>query len=337
MLLQESRSLIPSRQAFFQTAFIFIAQPLLVYIACYVSDDEFFYIKILSKLAIMSFFGSIYFYLALFNLVPDPAGIFSPEFTSISDVTIVIRNTSIYTNSLVASGVGLVHACASGFMFHQSRKRIYLLLLMMSLFVIFATLSRRGFVPAFLVMAGVYYSMNYRVKFQAAILFLLLSSYSIFFYGNFVAILISRILSGLDFSGEDSGNISRIMLIKKGLMVALENPFGSGFGTLSSIGKEHSVILESEGFITVTESFYVGFVGEVGWVFCIPLFFIAFKFISEVDRQYRSFFIYPFMIESIMGLGLLNPTISLALAVCVFSASTKAKSASSLGNKFSLH
>ena len=79
-------------------------------------------------------------------------------------------------------------------------------------------------------------------------------------------------MSSIDFSGADTSNISRLNLIKAGILVALLSPLGSGFGTLSSIGKSRATIDESIGFKTVTESFYISYIGEVGWLYCIPIF-----------------------------------------------------------------
>ena len=204
-------------------------------------------------------------------------------------------------------------------MFKRTRKSIYILLLIAALFIIFTTLSRRGFLPAFIICAYIFNDLSFRIK--AWTLSILLSVLLIFnfYYGNFLLILFERIMSSIDFSGADTSNISRLNLIKAGILVALLSPLGSGFGTLSSIGKSRATIDESIGFKTVTESFYISYIGEVGWIYCIPIFFILFRAVKNISRDYRIFFIYPFMIESIMGLGLLNPMISFFFTLCIFS------------------
>ena len=304
---------------FYQIFYLFILQPIIVYIACYFNEKEQLYIDFLSKLTIISFLGSVYFYLSALISLPTLNGVFDLEFTLIGGDGVVVRNTSIFTNSLVASGVGLIHACASAFMFKRTRKSIYILLLIAALFIIFTTLSRRGFLPAFIICAYIFNDLSFRIK--AWTLSILLSVLLIFnfYYGNFLLILFERIMSSIDFSGADTSNISRLNLIKAGILVALLSPLGSGFGTLSSIGKSRATIDESIGFKTVTESFYISYIGEVGWLYCIPIFFILFRAVKNISRDYRIFFIYPFMIESIMGLGLLNPMISFFFTLCIFS------------------
>ena len=309
---------------FYHTFYLFIIQPVFLYIACYLTNKEHLYIDFIAKLTIVSFLGSIYFYFAIYNLAPSASGLFDPKFTTVGGDTIALRNTSIFKSSLVASGVGLIHACAAAFMFDRTRKKIYAFLFLAALFVIFASLSRRGFLPAFLLCAYTFKNLSSQGKKWTTLLTLLTLLFAINSdLLNILNILLNRIISALDFSGLDTSNISRVTLIKAGITIALFHPLGSGLGTLSSIGKAHDTLFESVGFKTVTESFYVSFIGEVGWLYCIPIFFIIYKSIRGCQENYRKFFIYPFLIESIMGLGLINPLISLFFMVCIFSSIQK--------------
>ena len=149
---------------FYQIFYLFILQPIIVYIACYFNEKEQLYIDFLSKLTIISFLGSVYFYLSALISLPTLNGVFDLEFTLIGGDGVVVRNTSIFTNSLVASGVGLIHACASAFMFKRTRKSIYILLLIAALFIIFTTLSRRGFLPAFIICAYIFNDLSFRIR-----------------------------------------------------------------------------------------------------------------------------------------------------------------------------
>ncbi len=313
---------------FFQTFYIYCVQPLAVYLICANQNDPLLFIRFISKLAIVSFLGSVYFYFVVIGLAPDLNGIFAPEFTTINGESLVIRNTSIYTNSLVASGIGLIHLCASAFMFKATGKKRYLFLLTISLFVILATLSRRAFVPAFFVCVVVFFAFSFTTKARVIVISGVALGLASIYFSSYLFLLVDRILSGLDFSGRDQSNISRLILIQQGLLIAAQEPFGSGFGTLSSIGKTHDSILESQGFLGVTESLYVGVLGEIGWFFCVPLLFLVAKFVREVGADYRLCFVYPFAIESVMGLGLLNPTVCFLFIACIFSTVSRSRATS---------
>ena len=55
---------------FYQIFYLFILQPVIVYIACYFNEKELLYVDFLSKLTIISFLGSVYFYLSALISLP---------------------------------------------------------------------------------------------------------------------------------------------------------------------------------------------------------------------------------------------------------------------------
>ena len=315
---------------FYEMFFIIVIQPIVAYIACYLNNNETYYINLVSKLTILSFIGSIYFYLAILGLVPDFNGIFLPEFTMISGESLVIRNTSIYTNSLVASGIGLLHLTSSAFMYYKTRKFIYLFLFIAALFVVFSCLSRRGFIPAFMVCFALYNIFTSKGKLSLILISFAFIGISFIYLNSYLSLMFERLASVFDFGGSDASNISRLYLIREGLLISLMNPLGTGLGTLSSVGKSVETLANSVAFISVTESFYVGIIGELGIIFIIPLLILIIKYGYEISREYRIYFLFPFMIESIMGLSLLNPAISFIFMIVLFSYITNHKKNNSL-------
>ena len=79
---------------------------------------------------------------------------------------------------------------------------------------------------------------------------------------------------------------------------------------MSNIGKETETILQSTGLITITESFYLTFIGEVGLIFCLPIFYALYLSLKSLSKRYFYIVALPLLLECVVGLGLLNPIIS---------------------------
>ena len=132
-------------------------------------------------------------------------------------------------------------------------------------------------------------------------------------------IIFDRFLSSFDFSEENTANTSRLILIFKGLEISFSNILGAGFGNLSSLGKEVGELNDSVYFLTVTESLYTTFIGEIGIILSIPIIFLIYASIIKKGRHVRLLLIYPFIVESIMGLSLMNPMINFMFFLIYFS------------------
>ena len=79
---------------------------------------------------------------------------------------------------------------------------------------------------------------------------------------------------------------SRLILLSDGLAAIFTNPLGYGPGSMSNIGKETETILQSTGLITITESFYLTFIGEVGLIFCLPIFYALYLSLKSLSKRY---------------------------------------------------
>jgi hypothetical protein len=100
----------------------------------------------------------------------------------------------------------------------------------------------------------------------------------------------------------------------EGFIIIFENPFGVGLGSLSSMGKEYATIGTALGFYTVTESFYLTIIGEIGLFQSIAICILLIGTYKQVFKiRYVKYLLTPFLLESIMGLSLLNPIIAIVV------------------------
>ena len=131
-------------------------------------------------------------------------------------------------------------------------------------------------------------------------------------------IFIDRLISSFDFSDQNTPNASRIQAIWAGIIIIFSNLIGVGFGNLSSLGKTVEEIYASELFIGVTESMYTTFIGEIGLVFAFPILVLFYLSIRKKPKIIIMLLVYIFMIESIMGLSLLNPAVNFMFFLVYF-------------------
>ena len=115
----------------------------------------------------------------------------------------------------------------------------------------------------------------------------------------------------------DTSNVSRIELMWQGLVEIFRQPWGLGFGALSSVGftPQEVLILES---VKVTESSIISFIGELGLPTAIILFLMIFSKVRRLNRRTLSLFFLPLLIESIVGLGIYGPAVSLFIISYLF-------------------
>ena len=100
----------------------------------------------------------------------------------------------------------------------------------------------------------------------------------------------------------------------EGIKIIFENPFGVGLGSLSSMGKEFDTISIAVGFYTVTESFYLTLIGEIGLIQSISIGVLligTYKYLFT--KRYLRYILTPLLLESVMGLSLLNPIIAIVV------------------------
>lgn len=305
-------------EGYYEGYFIYFLQPFIIWLS--VSQGIVKSEKILifiSKTTLISVAGSVFYYINLFFPFESYEELFSIELTTIGS-KVVIRNTSIYGNSLVAAGIGLVQLCCAAMIVTEKRKSSIFMMFLAFIFI-GATLSRRSMVTGCLLFFILYLISPKSIK-NNIIAIVGISSILVFaFFWEYVFIFFDRLISSIDFSSKNLSNSSRINAMWMGLVVLFSNPLGVGFGSLSSLGKTVKNLDSSETFINVTESMYTTYAGEVGLVFIIPIFLLFYLSISKKNKIIKFLFIYIFIIESIMGLSLLNPAVNFMFFLVYFS------------------
>lgn len=190
----------------------------------------------------------------------------------------------------------------------NSDRRIYALCVFFALMSIGFSLSRRGILPVmlFYFLILLWHSRSRGIK-------LILVALGVFTITSIAApelleILFLRIFSIFNLV-TDTSNASRIELMGKGIVDILRQPWGLGFGSLTSIGYSLEQVWESEN-IRVTESSIVSFIGELGVPAATILFVMMFSKIRRLGRRVIGLFFMPLLVESIVGLGLYGPAVS---------------------------
>jgi len=298
--------------------FVYFLQPFILWFVLKGSkiDPE----RILSFVAntvFISFAGAVLYYINIFFPLVFFDQIFKLEFTSIGP-SVVIRNTSFYGNSLVAAGIGLIQMSSSAILVALGRKR-YIFTLLLSFLFIGSTLSRRSIVAGSLILLLLFILSPKSTK-RKILSIGVFTAFFLFVYAwEYAVIFFDRLISSIDFSESNASNTSRINAIMAGIVIIFTNLVGTGMGSLSSLGKEVENLHASETFIRVTESMYTTFVGEVGLIFSIPIFVLFYSSIKKRPRVVRFLLVYPFVVESIMGLGLINPAVNFMFFSLYFS------------------
>jgi len=188
--------------------------------------------------------------------------------------------------------------------------------------VLFASLSRRAFVPLLVVIFYLIQDLSIVKKRNFGFSVLIVFGVLAFALPDISLEVFNRFISIFDI-GSGSNNVSRLEAIWFGVTQIFVNPFGTGFGSLSSVGKELDDLLYDpkslEGFLGVTESFYVTAIGEIGLIQCyvIAVIFVG-KYKLVFTDQRMKMILLPIIVESIAGLSFLNPLISLFCFMCVF-------------------
>lgn len=264
---------------------------------------------LISRAVLISFVGMIAYYMYLFYGIgywfQDPGeehALF--ELTNVGD-TLGIRNISIYGNSLVAAGIGLVHLSATLIYAEIKKDKFSHVCIILAFIFIFLTMSRRAEVPAVIIVALYIFRSEIKIRNFIFLASAILIAY-VAFFDQSASFVFDRFFSTFSMSSVSDGN--RINASYNGILHALDQPFGTGFGTLSSIGKTVENINDAKGFLGVSESFIIMFIGETGIVFLpcwVLLLFLIYRNSNEFTRYYL---LLPFLIESIYGLTLANPT-----------------------------
>ena len=305
---------------FFEGYFIYFLQPFVLWLGLTSTRskiDPDFFLKVVSYSIWISLIGATMYYINAATPLGYADEIFKLEFAGFG-TTLVPRNTSIYGNSLVAGGVGLIQMCSAAILFYRGRSK-YIVLVFISFLFICTTLSRRAMIAGLVVFFFLYLISSKTTKQKILIVGLVFSIFLIIFSWEYLLIIFDRFLSSFDFSEENTANTSRLILIFKGFEISFSNILGAGFGNLSSLGKEVGELNDSVYFLTVTESLYTTFIGEIGIILSIPIIFLIYASIIKKGRHVRLLLIYPFIVESIMGLSLMNPMINFMFFLIYFS------------------
>jgi hypothetical protein len=309
-------------EGYYEGYFVYFLQPFILWISLRggVTDTE-RVLNFIANTVFISAIGVILFYINIFSPLGFYEEIFKLEFTKI-DSNVVIRNTSIYGNSLIAAGIGLIQLCSAAILIALGYKKHFFTLIVSFLFIA-STLSRRSIVAGIVVLCVLYLMLPKSSK-NAMLKIAATSSFFLLIYAwEYVFIFIDRVVSSIDFSAENASNTSRIHAIWTGILIIFSSLIGVGFGSLSSLGKTVEDIHLSETFIGVTESMYTTFIGEIGLVFAFPIFVLFYISIYKKPKIIKFLLVYIFMIESIMGLALLNPAINFMFFLIYFMSEKK--------------
>jgi len=305
---------------FFEGYFIYFLQPFILWLGLTSTRskiDPDFFLKVVSYSVWISLIGAILYYINSATPLGYADEIFKLEFAGFG-TTMVPRNTSIYGSSLVAGGVGLIQMCSAAILFSRGRSK-YIVLVFISFLFICTTLSRRAMIAGIVVFFFLYLISSKSTKQKILIVGSVFSIFLIIFSWEYLLLIFDRFLSSFDFSEENTANTSRLKFIFKGLEITFSNILGAGLGNLSSLGKEVGGLNDSVYFLTVTESMYITFIGEIGIILSIPIILLIYVSIIKKSQHVRLLLIYPFIVESIMGLSLMNPMINFMFFLIYFS------------------
>ena len=306
---------------FFETFLCYVVFPTLAYVISIDDVDQDIIIKFVGLTGILSFIGTSLYYLNVFYELGQFSIIFKPEIT-ITFGEIQLKNTSIYGSSLIAGVIALVQASCCAFLLKKEHFKVWWIVFILCLIVLFASLSRRAFVPLLVVIFYLIQDLSIVKKRNFGFSVLIVFGVLAFALPDISLEVFNRFISIFDI-GSGSNNVSRLEAIWFGVTQIFVNPFGTGFGSLSSVGKELDDLLYDpkslEGFLGVTESFYVTAIGEIGLIQCyvIAVIFVG-KYKLVFTDQRMKMILLPIIVESIAGLSFLNPLISLFCFMCVF-------------------
>lgn len=315
---------------FFESFLCYVGFPAIAYLIANKQKEQDAIIKFVALTGLISFSGSIFYYLNILLDFGFFSEVFSTEFT-ITYGSVQLKNTSIYGSSLIAGVLSLVQAACCAYLIKSNHSKLWWVLLILCLFTLFASLSRRAFIPLLIVLFFLIkdWSSSGKLTFYAVVF--LFCSIATILFPDIITNLFSRFISIFDYGSTfEGGNKSRFDAIWFGISQALTNPFGTGFGSLSSIGKDTEDLISGtsiQGFLGVTESFYITIIGELGLIQCIFIFAI---FIGKYHRLFgdlrSKFILLPLCLEATLGLGFLNPVISFFSLICVLPATRSSES-----------
>jgi hypothetical protein len=288
--------------------------PSLAYLSTLRQDTRDKLIKFVALTGLISFGGSILYFLSIFGNIPYPfSQAFSAEFTATGE-NIQLKNVSIYGNSLVFGGISLIQASCCAFLLGKKPSVFLWFLFILCSLCVFSSLARRAYVPLFLVIFYLFIDSNNTTRILFISIFVALIASLLALFPEIFGSIVLRLTSIFNFFDNSSGNLSRIKFMLEGFIIIFENPFGVGLGSLSSMGKEYATIGTALGFYTVTESFYLTIIGEIGLFQSIAICILLIGTYKQVFKiRYVKYLLTPFLLESIMGLSLLNPIIAIVV------------------------
>lgn len=271
-------------------------------------------IKFIAYTGIISFAGSILYFASIFGNIPYPFNeAFAAEFTSTGE-NIQLKNVSIYGNSLVFGGISLIQASCCAYLLGKKPTTLLWVLFLICSICVFSSLARRAYVPFFLIIIYLFFESNYFTRTVLLSIFIVLIIILLALFPEIYKSIVLRVTSIFNFFDNSSGNISRIKFMLEGIKIIFENPFGVGLGSLSSMGKEFDTISTAVGFYTVTESFYLTLIGEIGLFQSISIGLLLIGTYKHLfTKRYLRYILTPLLLESVMGLSLLNPIIAIVV------------------------
>tara|TARA_Y200000002_G_scaffold361983_1_gene348607 strand:- start:9401 stop:10627 length:1227 start_codon:yes stop_codon:yes gene_type:complete len=314
---------------FLNLVFIYFLQPLAIFSFFIdknlndIKDRSEFALRVISISSIPVFLGGIYFYAVHLLGIADLFQIYAIEFTNTAG-NFTLRNTSFTGSSLMLAGIALIQFLAAQYLSMNSNKIIYTLCIFCALMSIAFSLSRRGILPVmfFYSVILLWYSRSRGIKLILYSLGFLTITFMV--APGLIEILLFRVNSIFDLIN-DTSNASRIELMWQGLVEIIRQPWGLGFGALSSVGYTSQEVWMLES-VQVTESSIISFVGELGVPAAMILFFMIFVKIRMLDRRIFSLFFIPLLIESVVGLGIYGPIVSfyiISLLCSIYSLETQ--------------
>lgn len=293
--------------------FIYLIQP--VAILCFFSSESeskqlkriFLASYAICSLSIPLFIGSVYFFLVHVSNFPDPSEIFSVEYTTAGG-EVVLRNASFMGASLLLCGVSLVQFLLSQYIWQLRGEYSYLIFSSLSLLNIGLSLSRRALLPVIIFYFVLILLNPKRNAIRVLLFFSCLFAIITVYDPTLLTLFLKKIASIFD-TVTDPSNASRITLMLAGLEDILLRPWGLGFGSLSSIGYSQEEVWKFKD-IRVTESTLISFVGELGIPSSIILGFLLINYALKLRLRIFLLFVFPLIIESIVGMGLYAPSVS---------------------------
>ena len=188
---------------------------------------------------------------------------------------------------------------------------------MLAVLVCLLSLARRSMVPLCLLLVIFQFYLPYKQRIiSSAVLLTIFLCGIIMFHEEFLSIL-TRLVSSFDLTDPTSGNENRIRFMKKGVEIIATEPFGVGLANLSSLGKGWKDLVYGApvGFLTVVESGYLVFIGEIGIIGCFILLPSFVIFLKKLSSYSVYLVILPIALETIMGLSIYSLLI-LSLLLC---------------------